>query len=724
VVVISTKEVDCLKEVPQNLQKFIDDEGEKITPTVQCLQTALHTFSRRFKGENDNVYRATELQHFLNRYLLQKNQIIDSFMAELMKFKVLVVGGSLDGLTREEIEQLCQILEAGEPAFDALQGQMKLLSFRDLPGKGLGTEATELQVKLQDLAKFLLARTKVTESHYEFEDFKSFVHELDHFLNGSKSLQSLLRWMPLAESVKLVFWGPHASLRSTSEWQESAKWVINGYLAVLQFYYGIRHLDLSSPADWEQLLPWLDGVLSLVEVSPAMRANEKLSATALDQLIDDLWKLELFHTSLDPTMIKETYRKILVHFIEGRPGGIGNAVAIDGLSAEDLRLLQLEYHAWEVTQRALDRLYLQKQNWSVPELRAQIQALPVESLLERLNASHLEHEEIARSWSDFVELFSLHPVTVIGPDSKMVTMYYNDIARTSFSGMLQLNAVKSAVRLVFRGYGDHSSAAVFDTQLSEAGMVRFEEDFRDFGRAIGLLDPRQVKPAERTFKEGNFFSYHGNGDQNLSATEFYEQVNMLLTGGSVVVGQIFHDLQAQKCLLPEKDIFGHPLAQEDCFLRVFRKNIKVYLHHLPWMAQYLSHLSEADFYRAYQLLLKVGRLPTARPHQLEWVEIRTITTVLQYVESIYTIYDTDKDQRLSADEVRAATPRFADFITHISPLKDHMVQDIFLYLVFKGEKPSGLMDLLAFKAKSMTGLPKVDRMNLFQVIGVLKTQAN
>jgi hypothetical protein len=349
--------------------------------------------------------------------------------------------------------------------------------------------------------------------------------------------------------------------------------------------------------------------------------------------------------------------------------------------------------------------------------------MSVTDLLNRVGGSSLEQEELQHSWQDFVNLISLKPTVVYSTDFKMATIYNNDLVRTNLSGMNMLNLTKSIVRLVFRGYGDHLSPFVFENKMPESGLVHFEEDFRDFGRAIGFLDPRQVKPAERTFKEGNFFTYHGNGDGFLTSTEFYEHLNMLITGGSLVVGNIFDDMQAQGCLTQDKDIFGKQIAVEDCFVKLFKKNIKVYLSHIPWMAQYLSQLPDDQFMQAYHLLMSVGRLPTSQPNRVEWVEIRTLTTVLQYVESIYSVYDLDRDQMLSAKEVRGATPRFATFISSISPLKSHMVEDIFLYLVYEGKKPTGLTSLLSFKVKSMTGLPKADRMNLFKVIGVLKSEA-
>src|SRR6185312_13618409 len=641
-VVINTKEVDCLQTMPVALQKFVDDQATSLTPTVQCLKTVLHTFQRRFKGANDNYYKSQELQHFLNRYLLQKNQISDGFLFELMKLKVVMVGGEQDKITRDEIDQISKFIDDTEPYANSLAGQMKMIFFRETDASKVQNFAATKK-NLLDFSKFVLSRTQVTQSRYEFIDLKSFATELDQFLNNdSSSLKSLLHWLPLAESIKLVFLGDHAKLYTNSEWADTTQWMVDAYIDVLEFYYDIKDLKLQSASEWNFLMAWVDRSFDLVEKSPAMQEKRVFDADALDKMIDGIWGLNLFKINLSAALIKDSYKKALVHFIQGQPGGQGSALTIDGITDEHLRLIRMEYHVWKMTQLALDDLYLKKSDWSVPELRHEIQTMSPKDLIQRVGGSSLEQEELLHSWQDFVTLFSLKPVVVYNTNFKMTTMYNNDLVRTNFSGMSMLNVTKSVIRLIFRGYGDHSSPFVFATLMPQVGMVQFEEDFREFGRAIGFLDPRETDSAVRTFKEGNFFSYHGNGDQFLSSTEFYEQINMLITGGSLVVGNIYDDMKTQGCLTTDKDVFGKQIAVEDCFVKLFRKNLKVYLGHIPWMAQYLSQLSEAQFTQAYQLLMTVGRLPTSRPNRVEWSEIRTLTTVLQYVESIYTIYDTDR----------------------------------------------------------------------------------
>ena len=58
----------------------------------------------------------------------------------------------------------------------------------------------------------------------------------------------------------------------------------------------------------------------------------------------------------------------------------------------------------------------------------------------------------------------------------------------------------------------------------------------------------------------------------------------------------------------------------------------------------------------------------------------------------------------------------------MSPLGDWFLDDIFLFLVYKGEKP-GVVSLIKFKTERAQGLGTASRMNLLKVLSLLKAEA-
>jgi hypothetical protein len=302
----------------------------------------------------------------------------------------------------------------------------------------------------------------------------------------------------------------------------------------------------------------------------------------------------------------------------------------------------------------------------------------------------------------------------------------NEIEPISFGAANMFNAVRSMVRLVMRGYGDQQTKNVFEKKITRQRLIHLEEDFRELGRALAFLDPRETNSASRTFDQGNFFSYHGNGDEYLTAYETSEILSILLSGGRAQLNEIYADLGSRKCLLPEIDIFGKNFVSEDCFYQTLRERLNLYTNHIPKMQEFLSHLSPKDFAEAYRGLMSVSYVKSHQAGKLESTEIRSFCVVLDFIESLMSIYDVNNDMLLTENEVASATPRFSAFITKVSPLGDFLVEDIFLYLAFKGEKPAAEKwdSLTAFVlARNTIGIGETNKLNLIKLLGVLNNES-
>ena len=110
--------------------------------------------------------------------------------------------------------------------------------------------------------------------------------------------------------------------------------------------------------------------------------------------------------------------------------------------------------------------------------------------------------------------------------------------------------------------------------------------------------------------------------------------------------------------------------------------------------------------------------------EIEQGGIRTMATMIQYVEVLMTVYDVDKDNRLSTEEILSAAKRFRGFIRDISPIKnDTFLDEVFLYLIHTGKKPEGQdWKLIANHIWHRGSLPPVEREQIFNVLGILKVE--
>src|SRR5690606_14334156 len=98
-------------------------------------------------------------------------------------------------------------------------------------------------------------------------------------------------------------------------------------------------------------------IFDLIARSPAMKIRGGLSTDAIDQVIEQVWKLGEFQSSLSADLVKDTYRKVLFHIIEGKGRGQGSPVEVSAFSIGHLRLIRVEYEVWKLSNRFLAWAY-------------------------------------------------------------------------------------------------------------------------------------------------------------------------------------------------------------------------------------------------------------------------------------------------------------------------------------------------------------------------------
>lgn len=726
---IEVSETKCLADLPKKVELYINDKGDgsEVTWSFDCLRLSLTTFAKRFRGAQSHTQSAREIQKFFNTFLLKENKISDSFLEQIMRFKVFIVGGSSQEITKVEIELIKEFLTRVEPKLSQLSGHIKDITLRSEAQRAAPRLAATREL-VRDTLSEVLASTKASGSLYEFRDFKALLVEIASFVNTDEKFDEILRWIPVVESLKVLFVGERASLLTRQDWEWALDWAIDAYFSLLTFKYKIDQFQEAKPYAWTDFTAWSDEIFDLIAKSPAMRQRGGLSTDALDQVIEQVWKLGEFKTNISADLLKDTYRKIIFHVIEAKGRGQGSPVEVTSFSMSHLKLIRVEYEVWKLSLRFL--------SWAYGS--AGVDTLSYEQLLEKagqfdvagtmraqIKTSGMQHEILQQSWDDWVAaLNARYPMVWTAQEKLLIAPKLRGQA-VPFVGMLKASIMRTVARLVLRGYGTHESNNVFANTLSEERLVHLEEDFREFGRTIGLLDARTKDPAKRTFKEASFFTFSGNGDDKLTSSEIYELLNLLFSGGSYIASEVHKDLASVAyCDMHRVDPWGKEVVRESCFNALLRRHMSKYLSNLPLQNKAFEGMSEKDYNAMYAALRLVAKFPESPQEEIEFTEMRTVTSVLQYVEALVTVYDKNADGKLSEKEILGAMPRFEGFIASMSPLKDWFVEDIFLYLLYEGKKPEGAGDLLSFKAKRLAGLRELTRLDIIKVIGVLKKETS
>lgn len=736
---IEFKDGACLKDVPVEVGKFFKDQSH-LSPSTSCIKKALKSFMDLTRGADARYYTATELKDFFNDYLLKENKIDADFLKDIMKIKVLIAGGSPDVATREELEKFNEFLAEFGAMGDELHGMMQIVTLKAPLDSVDLVRLQDFKTKVRRIAEFILLKTQLTTSGYQINDLNLFLEHLRKFIAGtnyqshpsdgssgsavkgqSTELEDLFKWLPLINMSRELLIGDAARLQTQKDWVETKDWLIGAYMTFLKYHFVIEHQSFDTPAESSLLIGFLDEVFSLIEKSPILKEKKIFEAAKIDTLIDELVKQRLLVIALPIPLLKESYRKALVYFIDSISAA-QDLGSFRGVTDSHVLALKAEYNIWKASQNLLIRAFLELN--SAPTLRTLLEfqksidgkGFPLVPTNDR--------EEYNRAWWDFYGLLN-RPFPVIHDEQlRLIVSPTAPEAPLSFRGLTQTNLIRTITRMILRGYGNRQERAIYKRAIKEEDFVRLEKDFHDFAVETGLVDPDKKTSGQETFDQGKMLVFSSNGDGQISSAETTELFATLFSGGKTILNLIYSDLAASGCTTQQTDVFRMPWVNEACFYSQLRLKVAQYFPNIPLFSKFVQGLSDAQFAAWYQSTLKVAKSSRHRQGLLESGEIRTMAAIFHFVDEIYLTYDTNRSGLLSESEVTRAYPRFEGVIVKQAEkngfLASLIPESIFIYLVYNGEIP-GSMDIFMQWGQQITGgLGEVNRLKIFKLLATMK----
>ncbi len=744
---LGEKEVGCVKELPNQFKLYFKQESSDllIGKSFDCINSSLYNFSKLTKGAHQNYYTPQELQKFFNNYLLTEEKIKDSFIAEIMKIKTVLVGGDVRRFTRAEIDRLSGLMSLAktislrhknEVSYFLFNDQRAGQSLRDISDVELADIGSHLQLSVNEV----LEKTEFKKTNYSMADLKSFIIELGVFLNQEAQFGKIKRYFTLVEYLKNLFLNDtsvdQSKPLSELQNQEILTWLSKALPLTVSYYYHIGKSEFADVRSWERVIQFAERGFVLLESSPLYLKNNAYSFAAIDNVINEFYVLHWKDLPFSKDVLKENYKKALYYFLDGRATVKTDPAKSTELSARHIGILKFEFQIWKMKQSFINSVLQNRLEVPLADIKEPVKKFPFADLIQNSGFS-TDEESIKRIWDYWSELFLTKRPINWGLNNK-VSVYYNvGNLKTSLRGLNTVNALHSVSRIVLRGYGKNETADIENYKISEKSLAQLEVDFKVAGKELKLLDPRNFSSSARLFKEGNFFTYSGNGNEQLDYLEINELLNLLVSGGFKTAKDLRLKLQADHCEIPgSKDVFEVPIAEASCFHKTFKKNVLQMMENAPMMDQFLLKIinsaDQSAYNKFYDSVLAISRIDNPVATQVEYTEYRTMISIIQYIESMMVQFDVNQNQVLSDSEIDAAAPRFKDFIAQVSPVGNFLVGDIFRYMVIYGKKPDLItlpIYLTSKKANDVAaalGLPKPNdlpegtRQSLLQVLGELK----
>ncbi len=723
----------CLKELPLSLEKISVGEGssEDINSSFDCARDALNYFKNKTFGSVPNGYTGDELRRFFSKYFLKENQVTPEFAAELMKIKQALLGGSESVITKDEIVQLVDLLSVIKTESVALSPSMKLLMMKQKIADG--EEISKATVQLNSSVFKILGKTQIVKSEYGIEELKRALSGLSDFLRGSEakssydiSYDNFKDLVPLLEVIKNVLVGKKANFSTAAEWRNGIQTFIQAYDLFLKYNYTLKKISLEKGKVTQALSVFIEGVLDLLERSPQLQMRGLIPTQEIDAFIDEVVpRLEL-NPKIKKSTFKKTYRLFVMRML-GRDQDFLEKVdfrSFIGFDNKHLGSLRHEFKIWKMIQEFVDSAFKMKSQKAIlqKDFVVQMRSYFAQTDSEKWkNENLLEQEMLKKAQDEFYQLLSSPLPINFNKKGRWIESAPSASEPFTWLTLTKLNLFRGLGRLLLIGYGENSLGSLTHAELKESGFSAWYDDFNEMGLDLKAFDPRKGNSGPGSFIEANLFTPSGNGDAVMDYKETFEYVSLLFSVGLGTSDQIQNDLQG--CRIKKTDVFGYFYLRELCVKKQLRMKFADYFDNLPGMSRYVAKLTDPEFDEFFKYLKSASLVDGQIVGLLETENIRTIVTVLHYVEALMRAFDKDGNQTLSINEVVSAAPRLNLIIKKLNPSRSEiLLHEGFVYLVFVGKIPSAT-ELLGFELKKHF-IQEATRKDILRIFGSLKLELN
>lgn len=708
VIELKNTQLQCLSKVPEEIKKFTDGTAsdQELSDSVVCLQQALIYFKDRTKGSGIDAYTAADMRSFFGKYFLKENNVTSELSLDLMRLKQVLLGGSSQEITKTEISKLVELLSDIRREAILIRPHVKNLTLSSVDVKN--EELNESFRVFRSSLQRLLEKTDITRSDYSLEEAKSLFSGLADFITGDKPFTLYVQaseYLPLLESLKKVLLGEDARLLTGSDWRKALNIWIDLYELLIKGGYSLKGGQTWDAKALNKYLELGQGFLRLLEKSPRMQKEGNISFQDLDNLFSEINGQGWLPVEVSDHAIQETYRVIVARMLDYERKG--DSRGLSGLQLKHLLALKRELAIFEMQQLFAEKVLSQGRMAST-DLVIEAQKAPLAEFFQELNVKDvLEQKSLADSWQHFIKLLSTsHPMHFDEKGRVTVSAQVRELGY-DWKALTRFSIMSSLSRLLVLGYSERSGsnlenlALVKDAKRRLNGLSDWYRDFDSLGIEIKAFDPRSVDSGARTFLEASLFTPSGDGDDLLNSVETFEFVSMLLSGGLGTSSLIQQGLQSAGCVQPKTvDVFGFSMFNEACVRSHLRSEFSQYFANLPAMSRWVSGLNTEEFNDFFDDLLTVSKVDKNLASSLvEVADLRTAVMVLHYTESVMVQYDRNRDDKLTSDEIKAASTKFLGFLRGLSPgTSDGNLQSAFAYLVIYGRIPSA-SDVITFQLK-------------------------
>ena len=286
----------CLKNAGLVFDRYFNGEISEgdLNDFWNCVHRSIVTFRNNSKGNEDGTWSADKLANFLSYYFLGKRAIPPTLVAEAMKLKAGILGGSTTSISKEDLKTTLEFV-------DVLQVEtMRLRLYFPLSPQAIfmksQTDAqfeetiVALTTATSNIGKALQGKIGV----YSFQSLKNLLAELRAFLYGSAIrendwMDQAVKTIEVAKSAKALLIGPPAEELHADDWGKLFQIVPRGYAVYLRANQYLKApRDSLSGIGLRRFTNLIDEVFVITDHAIQNHAENKIRYADLEIFLDTL----------------------------------------------------------------------------------------------------------------------------------------------------------------------------------------------------------------------------------------------------------------------------------------------------------------------------------------------------------------------------------------------------------------------------------------------------
>lgn len=304
------KGASCLRDSVEQLKTFTkgDATDDQVAESIQCLQNVLIAFKDNIRGASKEGYTPQEVGNFItDQFLKDGTKFSDEFLTQVFKFKVLLVGGEEQFLSKPEVLALSSIIARLKPGLVKINPHMKLIVSKWTPQNNSEDEQKYKKAK-KEFEGFLISVSSLlasTERSYSLSDLINLAVEIAKFVKSDDStVKKIAAAKALIVEFKLSLIGGNDALVG-KEWISFGRTLGEVYFQSLRFKYFYDNLKEDQVAEKWKIYEYLAvDVSTLIQDLLTAKGDNDISNAEILNILDAAKPL-ISNVNVNPELLRQ-----------------------------------------------------------------------------------------------------------------------------------------------------------------------------------------------------------------------------------------------------------------------------------------------------------------------------------------------------------------------------------------------------------------------------------